>query len=63
MSIPTLASWAVSFGGASIPFATHSEAKRFIKANQKDVADQRGGTFKAVIVRIPTCETGKETIH
>lgn len=63
MSTLTPPSWAVFFGGASIPFATHAEAKRFIKTNQKDVADQRGGTFKAVIVRIPTRETGKGAVH
>ncbi|MGZ9710442.1 hypothetical protein ACXX82_06470 [Glaciimonas sp. GNP009] len=63
MSTLSPASWAVSFGGASIPFATRAEAKRFIKINQKDVADQRGGTFKAVIVRIPTPENGTEAVH
>ena len=63
--MPTLTpeTWAVRFGGASIPFATRAEAKRFIKINQKDVADQRGGTFKAVIVRIPTPVTETEAIH
>lgn len=55
--------WAVSFGGAQIPFFTKAAAKRFIKVNQKDVADHRGGTFKAVIVRIPALDAGKEAIH
>jgi hypothetical protein len=60
----TTQGWAVVFGGASIPFNSHAKAKRFIKANRKDVADQRGGTFKAVIVRIPPAhETGKEAIN
>ena len=63
MSNITPAAWAVTFGGASIPFATYSEAKRFIKTNQKDVADQRGGTFKAVIIRIKTPVSGSEAIH
>jgi hypothetical protein len=49
----TTPAWAVSFGGAVIPFDTRAEAKRFIKANQKQIADKRGGTFKAVIVRNP----------
>lgn len=44
--------WVVSFAGAQIQFATRAEAKRFIKTNKKEVADQRGGTFNAVIVRI-----------
>lgn len=43
--------WGVSFAGTVIPFATRSEAKRFIRDHNKDVADRRGGTFKAVIVR------------
>ncbi|SFV15498.1 hypothetical protein [Pseudoduganella namucuonensis] len=56
-------SWAVSFAGATIPFNTRSEAKRFIRDAKKDVADQRGGTFNAVIVRIPAHDAGKEAIH
>lgn len=55
--------WGVSFAGTVIPFATRSEAKRFIRDNNKDVADRRGGTFKAVIVRIPAPTTGKEATH
>lgn len=55
--------WAVSFAGTQIQFATRAEAKRFIKTNKKDVADQRGGTFNAVIVRIPTPDVRKEAIH
>lgn len=55
--------WAVSFGGVSVPFTTRADAKRFIKANKKDVADLRGGTFNAVIVRFPKHEAGKEAIH
>ncbi|PLY40274.1 hypothetical protein CSZ94_21805 [Janthinobacterium sp. ROICE36] len=52
--------WAVSFAGTLIPFSTKSEAKRFIRDQNKDVADRRGGTFKAVIVRIPA---SKEATH
>lgn len=52
--------WGVSFAGTVIPFATKSEAKRFIRDNNKDVADRRGGTFKAVIVRTAA---PKEDIH
>lgn len=55
--------WAVSFAGAKIPFATRAEAKRFIRDNKKDVADRRGGTFNAVIVRIPAPETAAEATH
>lgn len=55
--------WAVSFASAQIQFATRAEAKRFIKVNKKEVADQRGGTFNAVIVRIAAYETGREVIH
>ena len=44
-------SWAVSFGGAVKPFNTRTEAKHFIKTEQKRSADRRG-TFKAVIVRV-----------
>jgi len=56
----TTQSWGVSFAGTVIAFATKSEAKRFIRDNNKDVADRRGGTFKAVIVRIPA---SKEATH
>ncbi|MGS0743787.1 hypothetical protein ACVBEF_18495 [Glaciimonas sp. GG7] len=63
MSTLTPTSWAVRFDGALISFTTHVEARRFIKSNQKDIADQRGGTFKAVIVRIATRATGTEAIH
>lgn len=59
----TAHAWAVKFGGAQIPFATHAEAKRFVKANQKDIADQRGGTFKAQIVRIGEHGPGKGATH
>ena len=52
--------WGVSFAGTVIPFATRSEAKRFIRDHNKDVADRRGGTFKAVIVRISAL---KEATH
>ncbi|MGK5046842.1 hypothetical protein ACQ4WP_13195 [Janthinobacterium sp. GB4P2] len=52
--------WGVTFAGATIPFSTRPEAKRFIRDHHKDVADRRGGTFKAVIVRIPA---PKETTH
>ena len=55
--------WAVQFAGAQIPFATHAEAKRFIKSNQKQIADKRGGTFKAVIVRIHAPATKSESIQ
>lgn len=55
--------WGVSFAGTVIPFSTRSEAKRFIRDNNKDVADRRGGTFKAVIVRIPAPAAGKEATH
>ncbi|WP_150130988.1 hypothetical protein [Janthinobacterium sp. LM6] len=52
--------WGVTFAGATIAFSTRAEAKRFIRTNHQDVADRRGGTFKAVIVRIPV---PKEAIH
>lgn len=55
-----VAGWAVSFAGALLPFATKSQAKRFVRDHNKEVADLRGGTFKAVIVRTVT---SKETIH
>ena len=55
--------WAVSFGGAFIPFDTRAEAKRFIKTNQKQIADKRGGTFKAVIVRNPAHEKITEIVQ
>lgn len=55
--------WAVKFAGACVPFATRADAKRFVKANQKDIADQRGGTFKAQIVRISPHDLGKEAPH
>lgn len=54
-------SWAVTFAGTVTPFATRAEAKRFVKTHKKDVADQRGGTFNAVIVRISA--TGKGAIN
>lgn len=54
------AGWAVSFAGALLPFATKSQAKRFVRDRNKDVADRRGGTFKAVIVRTAA---SKEAIH
>lgn len=52
--------WAVSFAGALLPFATRSQARRFVRDRNKEVADRRGGTFKAVIVRIAA---SKEAIH
>lgn len=55
--------WAVKFAGACIPFATRADAKRFVKANQKDIVDQRGGTFKAQIVRIAPHDLCKEDPH
>ena len=63
MSTLIQTTWAVKFAGVSIPFSTQAEARRFIKTNQKDIADRRGGTFKAVIVRISTPDTKKEAIH
>lgn len=57
---PTNCAWAVSFAGALLPFATRSQARRFVRDCNKEVADRRGGTFKAVIVRTAA---SKEAIH
>lgn len=46
------AGWLVGFGGAAIHFESRTEARRYAKDYQKQVA-QRGGKFKPSISRLP----------
>ena len=62
MMIATTQGWAVSFGGISLSFDSHAEAKRFIKDGRKRVADRRG-MFKAVIVRTTVPHSSREVIQ
>lgn len=53
-------SWGVSFAGNVVPFNTRSEAEHFMRDYNRDVANLSGGTYRAVMVRIPAL---KEATH
>lgn len=46
------AGWLVAYGNAGMRFDTRSEARRYARDYQKQVA-QRGGKFKPSISRLP----------
>lgn len=47
------AGWLVGFGGAAMHFESRTEARRYAKNYQKQVA-ARGGKFKPTICRAPS---------
>lgn len=56
------AGWLVAYGNAGVRFESRSEARRYAREYQKQIA-QRGGKFKPSISRVPArvIDTAKGT--